>query len=108
MADEGGETVYVYCKFLRFMVWATLKDIHPNINHELKVFPEDGTVRFPQQVADAHLLQSLLPRIAQIESMNGPSEQQMEKINREVERNPASTNDSDAGIAIQNDLRMDH
>lgn len=107
LSDDSGQCIYVYCKFLRFIIWATVRDVHPNINTELIIKKEGGTINFPQKINDAYIIQSLLERIKIIESLPGPSEAQLNKIFEEIARNPDTLFKSSAGRAILNDFRLD-
>lgn len=107
LADDSGQCIYVYCKFLRFIIWSTVKDVHPNLNTELIIKREGGAINYPQKIQDAYIMQSLLERVRIIESLPGPSEAQMDKIMAEVVKNPDSLFQSRAGRAIFNDFRLD-
>ena len=102
-ANDDGSFIAVYCKFLRFMVWAVIKDIRPNINSDLIINPNHGFIHFPQQIPDAYMLKNAIKRVGVIESLPGVSESQKEKIYEEIKRNPDSLFNSDAGRAIRND-----
>src|SRR5690606_19444670 len=104
---DSGQCIYVYCKFLRFIIWSTVKDVRPNLNTELIIKKEGGAINYPQKIQDAYIMQSLLERVRIIESLPRPSEAQMDKIMAEVVKNPDSLFQSRAGRAIFNDFRLD-
>jgi hypothetical protein len=35
LADDSGQCIYLYFKFLKFVVWSTIWDVRPKINKEL-------------------------------------------------------------------------
>lgn len=103
-ASSDGSFVAIYCKFLRFMVWSVIKDIHTNINSELQIRPSLGFIHFPQHIHDAYMIENVIQRVRVIESIPGASEHQQEKIFQEVKKNTRKFINSDAARAIFNDL----
>lgn len=105
LADPTGSCIFMYCKFMKFIVWATIKDIHPNINKDLIISPQKGSIHFPQNVADGYILEGLIQRVKEIESLPQPSARQLAKIEQDVLKNPDVIYKSDAGKSILNDLQ---
>lgn len=107
LADDSGQCIYVYCKFLKFVVWATIRDVRPNINKELIISKNGGILRYPQSVPDTYMIQCLIKRAESIAAMPGPSDTQQDKIIEEIKKNPDTLYKSAVGAAIFNDWRLD-
>lgn len=107
IADEKGDYISVYCKFLKFVFCSTIKDNNNIDNSAVRVHRGGGSVNYPQAFQDSLFVETLVRRAKVISELPGPSYMQEEKIINEVKNNPDGFIYSQAGRSIMNDWRLD-
>lgn len=107
IADEKGDYISVYCKFLKFVFWSTIKDSNNVDNSAVRVDRDGGILNYPQAFRDNLFVETLVRRAKIISELPGPSYVQEEKIINEVKNDPDGFINSQAGRSIMNDWRLD-
>lgn len=107
ISDEKGDYICVYGKFLKFVFWSTIRDVSNFDNSAVRVKEEGGVINYPQQFQDSQFVETLVRRAKVISELPRPSQAQEQKIIDEVKKNPQGFIDSEAGLAIMNDWRLD-
>lgn len=105
VSNDKGTKVAIYAKFLRFIFWGIVKG-EPNNCMNTKINFIKGTLVTPQKVKDDFFGNFLNNRIQEIDKMPKPSAKQQEAIISEVIKNENSFWNSDAGLAMINDFKI--
>lgn len=106
VSNDKGTKVAIYAKFLRFIFWGIVKG-EPNNCMDTKINFIKGKLVTPQKVKDDFFGGFLNNRIQEIDKMPKPSDKQQEVIISEIIKNEKSFWDSDAGLAMINDFKID-
>lgn len=105
MFTKDFETVGVYVKFMRFVVWSIVKG-KPTEGKGIKINFERGNLGAPQIIDDDFFGKYLLFRMNQIHSFEKMNEEQEQKVIQEIIKNEDEFWKSDAGQAMMNDYRL--
>lgn len=102
--NEPQTCLLVYGKFNRFIFWSVLKKYGDEDKLEtLSINPIKGAFKFPQSLDYFPINSFLGNRIRGVSKMAFPSEEQQEKIEKEILKNPKAFWDSDIGKSLYND-----
>ena len=102
--NEPQTCLLIYGKFNRFIFWSVLKEYGDEDNlGTLSIDPINGIFKVPQLLDYFPINSFLGNRIMEVSKMPLPSEEQQEKIEKEILKDPNAFWDSDIGKSLYND-----
>ncbi len=105
IADNQTQTcLLIYGKFNRFIFWSVLKKYGGEENlSDVKIEPNGGTLKIPQMLDYFPIISLLHDRILLVMNSPFPSDEQQDKIEKEIIKNPEKFWQSDLGKSLFND-----
>jgi hypothetical protein len=102
--NEPQTCLLVYGKFNKFIFWANLKNYGGEDKlADVEIKPQGGKFQVPQKLEYFPILSFIGNRIRQVNGMKLPSEEQQNKIEKEILKDPDSFWKSDVGQSLFND-----
>lgn len=102
--NEPQTCLLVYGKFNRFIFWSVLKKYGDESGlKEVEINPKGGIFRIPQNLNYFPIVSFLGNRIKEISNHPLPNQEQQDKIEKEIQKDPKKFWDSDVGKSLYND-----
>jgi len=102
--NEPQTCLLIYGKFNRFIFWSVLKNYGDEDNlKSVEINPNGGVMRIPQRIDYFPILSFLGNRIKEISELPLPNQDQQNKIEQEILKDPKAFWESDVGRSLYND-----
>lgn len=102
--NEPQTCLLIYGKFNKFIFWSVLKNYGGEDNlTSVDINPISGTFRIPQSLDYFPITSFLGNRIREISKYPNPNQEQQDKIEKEILKNPKEFWNSDLGKSLYND-----
>ena len=97
-------SLLIYGKFNRFIFWAVLKKYGGESElQDVEINPNGGTFKIPQNLNYFPILSFIGNRIKEISEYPLPNQEQQDKIEKEIMKDPKAFWESDVGKSLYND-----
>jgi len=99
--------LFIYAKFNRFIFWAPIKELSKKFElNDALINPVQGIFKIPQKVDYFPISSFIGNRIKGLSELELPNEEQQNKIEQEIIKNPKEFWRSDLGKSLLNDLEL--